>query len=159
MDYLVLGNFLIDKTAVRNEESRSGGFKPPLLDESRPTLRRFGLTTGIAFLLLGSLLDFRHRPAGRPLQALAILLLLFAGFAPDLLRFVYRPWMRFAKFLGTISSAVLLALLFFFAVTPIGWLQRLFGKRPLDLRFKNGEASYWQSRSTQPARPDYEKQF
>jgi hypothetical protein len=159
MDYLVLGNFLIDKAATPRDASTTGNLKPPRVDESRSTLRRFGLTTGIAFLFLGSLLDFRHRAEGRPFQSLAFFLLLFAGFAPGLLRFVYRPWMRLAKFLGTVSSSILLAVLFFFAVTPIGWLQRLFGKRPLDLRFKNGGASYWQSRSTQPARPDYERQF
>jgi len=159
MDYLVLGNFLIDKTAVSSELSGSSGSKPPLDVESRPVLRRFGLTTGIAFLFLGTLLDFRHRAAGRPFQGLATLLLISAGFAPDLLRLVYRPWMSLAKFLGVISSTILLTLLFFFVVTPVGWMQRLFGKRPLDLRFRKGEASYWQRRSIPAARPDYEKQF
>ena len=73
-------------------------------------------------------------------------------------RFVYRPWMQLARFLGTISSAVLLTLLFFLVVTPIGLLQRLFGKRPLDLRFKTNDASYWQKR-TAPTPAHYEKQF
>ena len=169
MDYLVLGNFLIEKAAIAEKASRSGdlkspnddgGFKPPLLGaESRSTLRKFGLTIGIAFFLLGTILDFRHRAIGRPFQALGALLLLFAAFAPNLLRFLYRLWMQLARFLGAISSAIILTILFFFVVTPIGWLQRLFGKRPLDLRFKAGGRTYWEKRSQEPALGNYEKQF
>jgi hypothetical protein len=169
MDYLVLGNFLIDKTAVTGEASRSeggqpphkrnGGFKPPLLNVSRPTLRRFGLTIGFAFLLLGGLLHFRHHGAGRFLSSLAALLLLLAAVAPGWLRFIYKPWMRFAEIIGAITTGVVLSLLFFLVVTPVGWLQRLFGKRPLEFAFKTGETTYWKPRSGHPVSEDYEKQF
>lgn len=159
MDYLVLGNLLIDK------DSRSGGlqtadlkptavWKAPFLD-----LRRFGLTTGSAFLVLGAIFIFRHRPVGWPLASIGAFLLLFAVFTPSLLRFIYRPWMRLAGFLGSISSRILLTLLFFLVLTPIGFLQRRFGKQPIDLRFKTNDATYWQKRTASPALPDYEKQF
>ena len=166
MDYLVLGNILIAKTATTDTAPRNGGLSrdrgtetDTTSNESRPAMRKFGLTLGIAFFLLGSLLDFRHRAAGRPLQSIATLLLLLAGFAPGWLRFVYRPWMRLARFLGTISSAILLAILFCLVVTPLGWLQRLFGKRPLDLRSRTTDASYWERRSIDPDPARYEKQF
>ncbi|MEY2502640.1 MAG: carbamoyltransferase [Verrucomicrobiota bacterium] len=170
MDYLVLGDFLIEKTAIAGEASRSGGlepsaekdgdFKSPFLEpESRPALRRFGLTIGVAFLLLSAFVNFRHRGAGRPLASLAVLLVLFATVAPRLLRFVHRPWMRVADFLGAISSRILLTIVFFLVITPIGWLQRLCGKRPLDFDFKNGEASYWHRRSGSAAPVEYENQF
>jgi hypothetical protein len=170
MDYLILGDFLIEKTAIAGEASRSGGlepaaekdgdFKSPFLEpESRPALRRFGLTTGIAFLLLSAFVNFRHRGAGRPLASLAVLLVLFATVAPRLLRFIHRPWMRVADFLGAISSRILLTIVFFLVVTPIGSLQRLCGKRPLDFDFKNGEASYWRPRSGSAAPAEYENQF
>jgi carbamoyltransferase len=158
MDYLVLGNFLIDKTLVADKPRLldASGNQPP---ESRSTLRRFGLTTGIAFFLLGSLLDFRHRASGRPFQFLGALLLLFAGFAPNLLRFVYRPWMRLARLLGAISSTILLTIVFYLVLVPIGLLQRLFGKAPLDLRFKSDDASYWERRSPSRELAHYQKQF
>jgi len=159
MDYLILGNLLIDKKTAGAQLLPARPDSSPDRDESRSVLRRFGLTTGIAFFLFGSLLDFRHRAAGRPFQSLGTLLLLFAGFAPNLLRFVYRPWMRFARFLGTISSTILLTLLFFLVVTPIGLVQRLFGKRSLDLRFKTNDDTYWQKRTASPTPADYEKQF
>lgn len=166
MDYLILGQCLIEKTAVSDGASRSGDFpiaderKPAVLqDESSPTLRRFGFTVGIAFFLLGSILDFRHRASSRPFQSIATLLLLLAGFAPGWLRFVYRPWMRLAKLLGTVSSAILLTVLFYLVVTPIGWLQRLFRQCPLDLRFRSADASYWKRRSADLDSAGYENQF
>jgi hypothetical protein len=164
MDYLVLGNFLIDKAAVR-ESSRSGGFQiadPKSTAVSNPPLkplRRFGLTTGSAFLLLGAILQFRHRPAGWPFTSIAVLLLLLSWLAPGLLRFVYRPWMRVADFLGAVMSRVLLSIVFFLVVIPIGILQRLFGKRPIDLRFRTTDATYWQRRTVRSSAADYEKQF
>jgi len=97
--------------------------------------------------------------AGRPLTALALLFLLVSIFGPSLLRFVHRPWMILARFLGAITSGILLTVFFFLIVTPLGLLQRLFGKQPLDLRFKDNEPSYWRARSGNPAAADYEKQF
>jgi carbamoyltransferase len=159
MDYLVLGNFLIDKAAARGRSLPPRDYPPANPEVPRRTLRRFGLTLGLAFLLLGVILIFRHRAAGRPFALLAALLLLLAGFAPQWLRLIYRPWMRFAELLGAIMSRVILTILFFLAVTPVGLLQRLFGKRPLDLRFKGNDATYWHRRTVKFAPADYEKQF
>ena len=67
--------------------------------------------------------------------------------------------MLLARFLGSITSRILLTIVFFLVVTPTGLLQRLFGKRPLDLRFNSGETTYWQPRSKHAATVDYERQF
>jgi hypothetical protein len=40
-------------------------------------------------------------------------------------------WMQAAVGLGRINSAILLSLLFFFVLTPIGLLLRLLGRSPL----------------------------
>jgi carbamoyltransferase len=160
MDYLVLGNLLIDKAAPGAQVSQSVREARPKQPEPSPSvLRRFGLTTGIAFLLLSAFINFRHRGAGRPLASLAVLLVLCATVVPRLLRFIHRPWMRVADFLGAISSRILLTIVFFLVVTPIGWLQRLCGTRPLDFSFKNGQASYWRPRSACAAPAEYENQF
>ena len=159
MDYLVLGNFLIDKAEVDAQSSALFAAPSPAASLSRAKLRRFGLTIGLGFLVLGAILQFRHRAAGRPFTSLATLLLFFSAIAPGLLRFIYRPWMRVADFLGAISSRVLLSLVFFVVVTPIGLVQRLLGKRPVDLRFRTGDATYWQQRAVRSTPSDYEKQF
>ncbi|HVF70552.1 MAG TPA: SxtJ family membrane protein [Chthoniobacterales bacterium] len=170
MDYLVLGNLLVEKAAIAEKASRSGGFqtaagtqkpsgRPPLLEASTPSaLRRFGLTIGLAFLFLGGVLLFRQRPAGWPLTSIAVLLLLAAVIAPRALQVLYRPWMRAAEILGAITSRILLTLVFFLVVTPIGLVQRLIGKRQLQFDFRNEAKTNWQK-----CRPvgttDYERQF
>ncbi len=159
MDYLVLGNFVIDKGAITQQALNPLAEPSPDDGLPKPKLRRFGLTIGLAFLVLGALLQFRHRAVGRPFTSLAALLLFFSAIAPGLLRFIYRPWMRIADFLGAISSRVLLSVIFFLVVTPIGLIQRLLGKRPVDLRFRTGDATYWQKRAATSAPADYEKQF
>jgi hypothetical protein len=111
------------------------------------------------FLLFGAILSWRNRLAGGPLSSFGILFLVTAIFGPSWLRFVYRPWMFLARILGTITSNVLLTVLFFLVLTPLGLLQRLFRKRPIDLRFKSSGTSYWQGRPGCPAAADYEKQF
>ena len=159
MDYLVLGNFLIAKSATSGVFQLVSQDKTAISTATLPVLRRFGLTTGAALLLLGALFIFRHRFAGWPFATVGALILFLAVAFPSLLRHLHGPWMSLAAFLGSISSRILLTLLFFLIVTPIGFLQRLLAKRPIDLRFKTNDTSYWQRRLACPAPADYEKQF
>jgi carbamoyltransferase len=171
MDYLVLDNCLLDKT------SRSGDFqiavgvgpvvwKAPLLgkeleklDCSVPALRRFAFTIGTVLVSLGSIMLWRHRSAYWLMLSLGFLLLATGIVAPAPLRFVYRPWMMLALFMGNIASRIILTLAFFLVVTPIGLLQRLFGKPALELGFHPRQSSYWKPRVSTPVSEDYERQF
>jgi carbamoyltransferase len=173
MDFLVLGNFLIDKAAI----SRSGGFptadpksaiwKSPLLEEefrkldrSPGALRRFGFTVGFVMLLSGSFLLWRHhRTTGWPLTTFGSLLVIAAGFAPATLKYLHGPWMVLSLALGWIMSRVLLTIVFFLVIAPIGLMQRLFGKRAIEVDFRTDAASYWKLRTVRSEAADYEKQF
>jgi carbamoyltransferase len=173
MDYLVLSNFLIEKETESGRlsrgcgtEEKAEGGRAPLPEAASPhedaclsSLRRFGFTLTAMFALLGAIFTWRHRMAARPLTLLAVLFFLASTFSPSLLRFVRRPWMMIARFLETIASSILLTLVFFLIVTPLGLLQRFVRKRPLDLRFKGSESSYWRARADHPSAADYEKQF
>ncbi len=54
---------------------------------------------------------------------------------PTGLKPVYRGWMFFGEKIGWVNSRILLGLVFYGLVTPISWLMRLLGKRPLQLGF------------------------
>jgi hypothetical protein len=129
------------------------------LDRSRRALRRFGFTVGLVILFLGGLLLWRNRGAGWPLISIGTLLVLAAGLAPLALKWIHGPWMIAALALGWIVTRVLLTIVFFLVVTPIGLLQRLLGKRAIEVAFRADAASYWQARTTAPMPEDYEKQF
>ena len=51
-------------------------------------------------------------------------------------------WFKFGIFLGTIISPLIMGIIFFFVVTPIGVLMRIFGKDILNLKYNNNK-SYW----------------
>ena len=51
-------------------------------------------------------------------------------------------WFRFGIFLGKIISPIVMGVIFFLVVTPIGLLMRLLKKDLLNLKFNNN-SSYW----------------
>ena len=51
-------------------------------------------------------------------------------------------WFKFGIFLGKIFSPIIMGIIFFFVVTPIGILMRFFGKDVLNLKYNNNK-SYW----------------
>ena len=53
-----------------------------------------------------------------------------------------KMWFRFGIFLGRIISPIIMGIIFFLVVTPIGYLMRLFKKDVLKLKF-NDNKSYW----------------
>ena len=129
------------------------------LDRSPRALRRFGFTVGLAAWLLGAILVWRHRGAGWPMISIGAGLVLAGALAPSMLKWVHRPWMMISFVLGWIMTGIPLTLVFFFLVTPIGLLQRLFGKRTLDAGFEADATSYWHARAATPRPEDYERQF
>ena len=51
-------------------------------------------------------------------------------------------WFKFGIFLGKIISPLIMGIIFFLVVTPIGIIMRLFGKDVLNLKY-NKNRSYW----------------
>ncbi|HMJ04952.1 MAG TPA: SxtJ family membrane protein [Chthoniobacterales bacterium] len=129
------------------------------LDRTPGALRRFGRTVGAAFFLLGALLVWRSHAAGWPISGFGLVILLGAWRAPGTLRYFHRVWMTFALFLGWIMTGLILTVVFFTVVAPLGLLQKLLGKSALDLNFPSDQRTYWQPRDGQPTPSDYERQF
>ena len=53
-----------------------------------------------------------------------------------------RIWFKFGIFLGKIVSPLVMGVIFFFVVTPIGLIMRILGKDLLNLKY-NLDKSYW----------------
>lgn len=70
----------------------------------------------------------------------------------------YKTWMSIALLLGFLMSTVILSLIFYLVITPVGVVMRLTGHDPLIKSFRKGESSYWKA---YPARkPDsWKRQF
>ena len=55
-------------------------------------------------------------------------------------------WFKFGILLGKIVSPLIMGIIFFLVVTPIGLIMRLFGKDVLNLKYNNNK-SYWIEKS------------
>src|ERR1700745_1111787 len=123
-------------------------------------LRKFGLTVGGVFILLGVLLLLRHRSSYVAFCGAGALLTAFGVIWPRALKYVYMAWMVLAFTLGFVMSNVILTLFFFLFVTPIGLLARLFQKDFLARKWDKRAASYWiQHGSEVKTANTYERQF
>lgn len=58
-------------------------------------------------------------------------------------RKLMNAWKRFALLIGAVNTAVLLFIVYFAVVTPIGLLMRLLGKTALS---RNDRTSFWERR-------------
>lgn len=65
-------------------------------------------------------------------------------------------WFKFGIFLGKIISPLIMGIIFFLVVTPIGLILRLCGKDVLNLK-KNKKETYWMNKPT--TKNDMKKQF
>lgn len=110
---------------------------------TRRTLTSFALIVGGALLVIAAFQWRRGAPqwVWVTLIAVAAVLLLAAAVAPSLLKPVYRGWMRLGEALGWVNTRILLTLIFFLVVTPIGLVMRLFRRSPIAVARRND--SYW----------------
>jgi 4-amino-4-deoxy-L-arabinose transferase-like glycosyltransferase len=124
-------------------------------------LRRFGLTVGGMFLLLGLASWWRgHVLPPRVFWTLGVLLVVPGLLAPAILGPVQRGWMRGAAVLGEVNSRIILTVFFYFVMMPVGFVLRTFFRDPLDRSLRGDEPSNWIKREVGAVdRARYEQQF
>jgi len=109
-----------------------------------PTSEKFfGLTFFILFLAVALLPLINGRTPHLWAFALSAFFLVLALFAPGLLRPANKLWLRFGALLHSITSPIILGVMFFFMITPIGFFMRVSGKDFLRLTFNPSVSTYW----------------
>ncbi len=86
--------------------------------------------------------------------ALAAGFVAVAYLAPRRLRPLNRLWMKFGLLLHRIVNPLVMGMLFFVTVTPIGLIMRALGKDPLRLAFDRTAETYWIERTPPGPAPD-----
>lgn len=123
-------------------------------------LRRFGITVGIVLGLLGGVFLWREKEYYFYFFVLSAAFLLLGLVVPILLKPIHKVWMTLAILMGWLMTRVILCVLFYLVVTPIGFLARLLGKDFLDLKFNRNADSYWiPKNAVKFERSNYERQF
>ena len=112
-----------------------------------PSNKKFGFFFTIIFMLAGVgffFVDISN--LAWLLFGLAIVMLFITLINSDVLHPLNKLWMLFGIFLGLIVSPIILGIIFFLLITPIGLLIRIFGRDELRLKLKS-QASYWKLRA------------
>ena len=125
--------------------------------------RAFGCTVGTILMVIGAAKAFA---AGGILlvQCLILvagaLLLLLGIFAPSRLSGLNRAWLKVGGVLAKMVNPIVLALLFFVVFTPMAFVMRMLGKRPLRLVPDPAAATYWIKREPPEGEaPSMRRQF
>jgi hypothetical protein len=131
------------------------GRKGPVMQSSD---RAFGLVFTGVFLLVGlwPLLD-RAGPRWWAV-GLAGLFLVASLAVPRLLAPLNRAWARFGRLLHRVVNPIVMALLYFGVVTPMGLLRRALIRDPLHLARDPEAESYWIERDPPGPAPEAMKQ-
>ena len=123
--------------------------------------REFGLIVGGVFILLGVWWFYRGKfiDAARVSIPLGLFLILLGLLLPRVLVVPNRLWMWLAEGMSFVMTRIILGIIFFLVITPIGAVKRSLGWDPLSRRGKPG-ASYWTSYSARQRDPrHYEKMY
>ena len=109
----------------------------------RGSERSFGVVFFIFFLIIGlyPLLD----GDGLRLWSLvvAFTFLMLGCLAPKALSIPNKLWFKLGTVLGAITAPILMALVYFTAVLPVGLIMRLLGKSLMGLKLDKSAKSYW----------------
>ncbi len=109
-------------------------------------LREFGLIGGsIVAVLFGFLLPvIRNHSLSVIPWVIAGVLWVWAIVAPATLNLVYQIWMRIGLVLGWIQTRIILGVIFYAMVTPMGLMRRLLNRNPMMRRFDPNLPTYRQ---------------
>jgi hypothetical protein len=129
------------------------------IGESRREVRITWIGFTVIFAVIGSILLYRERGAFVYFYGASGFFALFAAVAPMALLPLYRLWVKFAMVLAWFNTRLLLALVFYLVITPIGLGMRLLGHDPLERKIDKGATTYWKEKEQIDDVTRYEKQY
>jgi len=126
------------------------------MKKNKDTNRSFG----ILFFIVFSIISIWPMLSGGELRLwsfiLAIIFLIMGIAKSRFLTPLNIAWIKFGQLLGVIISPVIMGLVYFLVLLPIGILMRVLGKDLLRLKFNKNIETYWNKKE---AKINFNKQF
>ncbi len=108
--------------------------------------RSFGLVFFIVFFIVGLWPIINNEPIRNWSIIISIFFLVLGLMNSKILTPLNKLWFRFGIFLGAIIAPIVMAIIFFLVVTPIGFMVKIAGKDLLMQKYENKKKSYWINR-------------
>jgi Saxitoxin biosynthesis operon protein SxtJ len=131
------------------------------LNPSKKELRTFGLCA-LAFLALVAWIVFRRTssmPVAAGLVGLGVILAALGFLFPRALRPVWIVLMVVNYPIGWVLTHVVMSIIFYLVVSPVGVIMRLSGRDPMERRFDRSAKTYWKPRHSDPGSARYFRQY
>ncbi len=164
MDVLAIGSFVVLKTEQPEKkpvpvyDDKTG--EQLVNDVSVKQLRQFALSTGIMVSLIFGLF-FPWLAGSKMNTSVFIYSALWAGWGlllPKTLTPLYNVWMRFGQVMHKIMTPLILSIIYFVLITPLGLVMRMSGNDPLNRKLDAAADSYREQSQAIKA-DDLEKPF
>ena len=111
-------------------------------DQNKSTNRSFGIVFFVVFFVIGIYPIIKGGDIRVWSFVISIIFLILGVLNSKTLTPLNKIWFKFGVLLGKFISPVVMGVIFFLVVTPIGLLMRIIGKDVLNLKFNNNK-SYW----------------
>ena len=130
------------------------------IKSTKKELREFGLTIGIILVILGMVALWRKKAIAPYSLTTGVSFILAGAFYAQILKPLQKIWMGFSVVIGFFMSRVILFILFYAVLTPMGLITRLLKKDILDQKIDRAKPSYWHERSDMVKdKRSYENQY
>ena len=110
--------------------------------ENKSTNRSFGIVFFIVFFIISLWPLLNNDQIRYWALFVSILFFLLGIINSKLLTPLNQTWFKFGLFLGKIISPIVMGIVFFLVVTPIGIIMKIFRKDLLNIKYKKNQ-SYW----------------
>ncbi|MCP4107524.1 MAG: hypothetical protein GY749_18605 [Desulfobacteraceae bacterium] len=132
----------------------SNTIKSRLLSSTKDQARDTGLALILICLLIAYIANMSQ------FVPVAIILLLLTMVWPDIFRPAAWFWFGLSHFMGTIATRILLTIIFFLMVTPVGFIRRLTGADAMQIKkWKKNSDSLFIVRDYKLSAEDIDKPF
>ena len=105
--------------------------------------RSFGLLFFFVFFILALWPLTKKGELNLYLISIASIFLVLGLLNSKILSPLNNSWVKLGEILGRIIAPIVMAIVYFFILTPISLLVRLFGKDLIGIKFSNDLKSYW----------------
>ncbi len=111
--------------------------------KSQSSNRSFGLLFFVVFLIIGLWPIKNGENLNIYFLTASVIFLLLGLINSKLLSPLNKLWIKFGEILGIIIAPLVMALVYFFILTPVSLIVRTFGKDLLGLKFLKEKETYW----------------
>jgi len=108
--------------------------------------RSFGILFFIVFLILGLYPTLKGNSPNIYFILISIPFIILGLINSKILTPLNNTWIKLGEILGIIIAPIVMAIIYFFILTPISLIVRIFGKDLLSIKFDKQVNTYWINR-------------